>query len=86
LNLSYACQQETPPFRLLRKAQKIRAILGAGLDIKEPISDKPKWMHQKTFDRLRKKAYQASKQSWESMAGKVRMDIMKQFGMGRLSK
>ena len=30
-DLTYACQQETPPFRLLSKAQKFREHLGASL-------------------------------------------------------
>jgi hypothetical protein len=78
LNLSYACQQETPPFRLLRKAQKIRAILGAGPDTDEPIFVKPKGMHQKTFDRLKGQAYKANEQAWEAMAQKVGIDMLSQ--------
>ena len=55
-NLTYSCQQESKPDRLLRKAQNIRERLGVSRNITIPILFKPKNMHQKTFDRLRKKA------------------------------
>jgi len=54
-NLNYASQHEGRCFRLLRKAQKIRARLGASTDISKPILSKPKGMHWKTFYRLRQK-------------------------------
>jgi ribosomal protein L32E len=41
--------------RLIRKARKIRALVGASDDLQEPIWRKPKGMHQKTFDRLSQK-------------------------------
>ena len=66
-NLTYACQQESPPFRLTSKAQKIRNPLGTNLCTDEPIIDKPKGMHWKTFERLKKEAYDASDQSWQEM-------------------
>jgi hypothetical protein len=43
----------------MRKARKIRARLGVGDALSEPILFKPKNMHQKTFDRLREEAEQA---------------------------
>lgn len=66
-NLTYACQQETPPFRLLSKAQKIRERLEASSCTDEPIIFKPKGMHQKTFDRLRNEADQAAEKAWMIM-------------------
>jgi hypothetical protein len=46
--------------RLMRKARKIRARLGVGDDLTEPILFKPKNMYQKTFDRLRKEEKHAN--------------------------
>ena len=48
----------------MRKARKIRARLGVGDDLTEPILFKPKNMHQKTFDRLREEAEQAEHLGW----------------------
>jgi hypothetical protein len=48
----------------MRKARKIRERLGANNDLMEPILFKPKNMHQKTFDRLRKEAEQAENLGW----------------------
>jgi hypothetical protein len=63
-NLTYSCQQQSAPFRLLDKAQNIRKKLGADIDTSSPISEKPKNMHWKTFNRLRQESYAASDQSW----------------------
>jgi len=54
-DLTHASQQENRADRLMRKARKIRRRLGASNNLIEPILFKPKNMHQKTFDRLRKK-------------------------------
>ena len=43
------------PDRLIRKARKIRVLVGASDDLQEPIWRKPKGMHRKTFDRLSRK-------------------------------
>jgi hypothetical protein len=59
-DLTYSSQQEDKADRLMRKARKIRARLGASNDFMEPILFKPKNMHQKTFDRLRREAEHAS--------------------------
>lgn len=55
-NLTYSSQQESKSDRLMRKARKIRARLGASGNLAVPILFKPKNMHQKTFDRLRRAA------------------------------
>jgi len=55
-DLNYASQHENRRYRLLRKAQKIRARLGASPDIFEPIFQKPKGMHWTTFHRLKEEA------------------------------
>ena len=67
-HLTYSSQQESRPDRLMRKARKIRARLGAGDDFMESILFKPKNMHQKTFDRLRREAEQASNLAWIILA------------------
>lgn len=48
----YGSQTEVKVDRLIRKARKIRASMAASYDLQEPIWQKPKGMHQKTFDRL----------------------------------
>lgn len=53
--LSYGSQTEMRADRLIRKARKIRALVGASDDLQEPIWRKPKGMHRKTFDRLSQK-------------------------------
>lgn len=63
-DLAYASQQESELDRLMRKAWKIRDRLGASADLTKPILFKPKNMHQKTFDRLRREADNASHRSW----------------------
>ena len=63
-DLTYASQQESMPDRLMRKARKIRERLGASDDLTESILFKPKNMHQKTFDRLRREAERTNNLSW----------------------
>lgn len=55
-NLTYSSQRESKSDRLIRKAQKIRVRLGVRRNLLVPILFKPKNMHQKTFDRLRREA------------------------------
>ena len=50
--IPYGSQTEMRVDRLIRKARKIRALLGASHDLQEPIWRKPKGMHQKKFDQL----------------------------------
>jgi hypothetical protein len=59
-NLTYYSQQESKSDRLMRKAKKIRIRLGASQNLTVPVLLKPKYMHQKTFDRLRKETDDAS--------------------------
>jgi len=74
-NLTYSSQQESGPDRLMRKARKIRARLGASNNLMEPILFKPKNMHQKTFDRLRREADHANNLSWIIMAQRLGTNI-----------
>ena len=70
-DLTYASQQEGRVDRLMRKAWKIRERLGASMDLTESILFKPKGMHQRTFDRLRKEAEQANDLSWHIMGQRL---------------
>lgn len=54
LQLAYESQREAPNFRALRKAQGIHEKLGGSGIIDEPVF-KPKGMHWRTFERLRRK-------------------------------
>jgi hypothetical protein len=74
-NLTYSSQQESKPDRLMRKARKIRARLGASADLSEPILFKPKHMHQKTFDRLRREADRAATLSLVIMGQRLGMSL-----------
>jgi hypothetical protein len=54
--LTYQSQRESPMFRLLGQAQKIRARLGGSTIIDEPFPKKPKYMHWRTYERWHSKA------------------------------
>lgn len=51
-DLSYGSQSEIYSDRMMRKARKIRRRLGASENLWDPILEKPKGMHWRTFDRL----------------------------------
>ncbi len=72
--LTYSSQQESESDRLMRKARKIRKRLGASDNLMESILFKPKNMHQKTFDRLRREADHANNLSW--IIGAERLGII----------
>ena len=74
-DLAYGSQQESEPYRLMRKARKIRKQLGASDDLSERILFKPKNMHQKTFDRLRREADRADNLSWIIIGQRFGMNI-----------
>ena len=70
-DLTYSSQQECRVDRLMRKARKIRTRLGASDNLTEPIFFKPKHMHQKTFDRLRREAMHSNSLSWVIMGQRL---------------
>ena len=51
--LSYESQSEPSHYRALRKAQKIRVRLGGSANMTKPFPGKPRYMHQRTYLRLR---------------------------------
>src|SRR5450759_3272486 len=57
-NLVYSSQQETPKFRRIRRARKIRVGLGGGESLADPFPEKPKGMHWSTYGR-RCRVYEA---------------------------
>ena len=50
--LAYASQFQTPQDRALSKAQKIRKRLGGTPSLMDPFPDRPRRMHQRTYDKL----------------------------------
>jgi hypothetical protein len=52
--LAYASQQESLNHRGLEKAQKIRIRLGGSPNMLEAFPEKPKGLHWRTYDRLRR--------------------------------
>ena len=58
--LSYASQQQTAVRRGLDKGRKIRMRLGGDADLLAAFPQRPKGMHQRTFQRLRARAEAAA--------------------------
>lgn len=67
-DLPYQCQGESLSDRAMRKARRIRRKLDASMNLMEPIWMKPKGMHWKTFERLRRQAESAEQISWYEAA------------------
>ncbi|MEL0067581.1 MAG: hypothetical protein VW874_04885 [Gammaproteobacteria bacterium] len=67
-NLSYSSQNENSLWRMFRRARKIRKLLGAESDIEFPISDKPKGMHWRTFNKLVQEESEASSYVLDTVA------------------
>ena len=72
-DLPYASQNETRSDRLLRKARKIRQRLGTSDSLCEPIWDKPKGMHWKTFERLVREEREANDASILAIADELKI-------------
>lgn len=61
--LAYECQRETAADRKLRHADNIRKRLGWPPGIAHPPGGKPRWMHWRTFERL-KAAHDGFANAW----------------------
>jgi hypothetical protein len=62
--LVYASQQESPRYRNLSAAQKVRLRLGGDPDIFDEFPEKPQRMHWSTYDRLRARAERRKRLAW----------------------
>jgi hypothetical protein len=51
--LAYACQQENPTLRAIRRVRKDRMRLGGGFSFAGPFPERPRGMHARTYRRLR---------------------------------
>ena len=71
LGLAYACQQENARWRPLLRAQAIRRRLGGSSSLLDPFPERPPRMHQRTYERLRRKAMEAERQAISLAAGTV---------------
>lgn len=69
-NLTYASQHESPAFRLMSRADKIRRKLGWEPGIANANGDKPKGMHFRTFPRLTQRHDQIVHAAFKSMLEK----------------
>lgn len=56
-NLAYQCQRESGSDRTLRKDWKLRALLGGAPGMNNPIPDKPKGMHWRTYKSVIEEIY-----------------------------
>ena len=68
--LSHESQNETRPFRALRKVQKIRIRLGGSANMTEPFPSRPRYMHHRTYQNL-KRQYEAAAEQYKSLVYKM---------------
>jgi hypothetical protein len=66
--LAYASQQEPVHERGIATARKIRMGLGGGENVTEPFPEKPKGMHWRTYNRLRRRHDRAFARSLMGLA------------------
>ena len=50
--LNYSCQNEVYADRMIRKARKLRSKVGASMNLRLPISERPHGMYRTTFERM----------------------------------
>jgi hypothetical protein len=65
--LSYRSQGESDLFRSITRAQNIRARLGGDLSIYTPFPERPRGMHQRTYERLRAKGLRIEAAALEAL-------------------
>lgn len=69
--LAYECQRETDDDRAMRRADTIRRRLGWKVGIANPVGDKPRGMHWRTFERLKAEHDAFANESWAGMAERL---------------
>ena len=69
--LTYECQRETDDDRAARRADTIRRRLGWKVGIANPVGDKPKGMHWRTFVRLKAEYAAFANTAWAGMAERL---------------
>jgi hypothetical protein len=69
--LVYASQQEIPVRRAMRRARKIKMRLGGSDDPLEPLPQKPRGMHRRTYERLRAQADAADAEADALLVGSM---------------
>jgi hypothetical protein len=72
LGLSYACQQQAPRYRPMLRAQSIRRRLGGSGSLMDAFPERPRYMHHKTYEKLRRKGEAAEQRALSVFAGAYR--------------
>ena len=67
-NLTYEARQAVPRHRHVMKAQKIREQLGGSPNMLDAFPPKPKGMHQRRYERLRRRHDAATQQAFGMMS------------------
>jgi len=70
--VAYACQYEQPWKRALRRANKLKQRLGMGVELAEPLPEKPKGMWARTYGRLLDEILQAEMLANEAQANRMK--------------
>jgi hypothetical protein len=68
LDLRYVSQRHRAGNRALHNARKIRALLGASMDLRSPLPAKPEGMRSKTYVRLLEKAEKTETRLFDELA------------------
>jgi hypothetical protein len=69
LGLGYACQQQAPRYRPMLRAQSIRRRLGGDGSLMDPFPERPRYMHRKTYEKLRRKGIAVEKRAISVIGG-----------------
>jgi hypothetical protein len=69
--LKYHSQYETPAFRLLDRAHKIRKRLGKPAPSGDPLPPKPRYMRWRTYRRLERLVLRLERAGWAAMSAHV---------------
>jgi hypothetical protein len=70
--LQYESQYESPAFRLLSRAQKIRRKLGQAGPLTGPLASKPRRMRWRTYRRLENRVYALEEAGWRALSASLK--------------